>query len=144
MTEINKRIQEARPNLRLVSPLAAAIVLGYGVVNIALGVGLFFYVNPSPDSTFAIITAWTPFQLWGVVFLALGLFKLYTLYKNDWVNMRRSLIVGILIKSVWFIALFFRFLDGGSILMLVIWFFFMYIQMVTYIHFIPNIKQRLT
>ena len=144
MTEIEKRIRQARPKLKLVSPLAAAIIMGYGFVNLALGLGLWIYVNPTPDSTFAVITPLTSFHFWAVVFTVLGVFKLYSYFRNDWSKMRLSLIIGVLIKSIWFIALFFRFLDGGSVLLLVIWFFFMYIQIVTYIHFIPNTKQRLT
>lgn len=143
MSDIKKMIKEVRPKLKVVSPLAAAIMFGYGVINLFLGIGLFFYVNPSPDSEFAVITPYTPFEVWGVIFFLIGLFKLFTYYRNDWVNMRRSLILGVLIKSIWFFALFIRWLDGSSIILLVVWGFFMYVQIVTFRHFIPNVKQRL-
>lgn len=139
---IEKQIMNARPRLRLVSPLAAAIFLGYAVTNVALGVGLFMYSDPTPNATFSVITNYTPFKLWGLVFIGLGLFKFYTYAKNDWKKMRLALVGGLLVKSIWAFALFIRFLSGGSIVLLVIWLFFAYVQAVTYIHFIPNERQR--
>lgn len=144
MTDIAKKIREIRPRLKEVSPLAASILLGYGVINILLGIGMLFYVNPSPEAVFAIVNSVVTFQVWGVVFILLGLAKLYGYFRNDWNFMKGLLVAGLSVKAAWAIALFIRFLDGGSILLLVIWLFFAYVQLVTYIHFIPNTRQKLT
>lgn len=144
MNETARKLKALRPSLWLVSPLTAAIVLGYGIINILLGVGLFSYVNPSPNALFAIINSVMTYQVWGSIFIVLGLFKLYSLAMNNWRMMRISLIIGIVVKSIWAIALFFRYLDGGSILLLIIWLFFAYVQLVTYINFTPTIRQKLT
>jgi hypothetical protein len=144
MTDIAKKIREVRPKLKTVSPLTAAIMLGYGVINILLGLGMLVYVNPSPDAQFAIINDVVTFQVWGIIFILLGLTKLYGYFKNDWKLMKVSLVLGLVVKATWAIALFIRFLDGGSILLLIVWLFFAYIQFVTYINFIPNLRQKLT
>lgn len=144
MNEIHKVLREVRPRLKLVSPLTASIILGYGLINILLGLAMFAYVNPTPNAMLATITGPFTWQFWGILFIALGVFKLYALWKNEWNMMKLSLVIGVFIKFTWAIALFVRFLEGGSIILLVIWIFFAYIQAVTYINFIPGVKQRVT
>jgi hypothetical protein len=135
--KLNRQLRLARPRLKTIAPWTAAIVIGFAVTNMILGIGLWTYVNVSPQATFPVISGLITYKVWGVIFFALGAFKLTAYIRNDWAKIKFSLLTGLLIKSIWLYALFIRFLTGGSIILLVIWLFFAYVQIVTYIYFIP-------
>jgi len=136
--EISQAIKQARPKLSSVSPLAAKIVLGYSVVNILLGWGL-----ASTQATLAtpLVVAPEPYfyQIWGVLFITLGLFMGITYKRNSWKWMRYSFVIGMCFKFAWAIALLVRYVSGefSNPLILIIWLFFAYVQAVTYVHFMP-------
>lgn len=137
--QITEAIKEARPKLKDVSPLTAKIVLGFSGVNLLLGAGL-----ASTQSQLArpIVVApnQTSFQLWGAAFFVLGLFMAYFYLRNDWKRIRYTFIVGLVFKLSWFMALAIRYFttDYSNPTLLVVWLFFAYVQMVTYIHFLPT------
>lgn len=132
-------ISSLRPKLKVVAPLTHFICVGYAIVNFLIALGL--YTLYSPTSSLVIVNNLITFQVWGLVFLGLSFTKTYGLIKNDWNVLRKGLLAGILVKSVWLFALAFRVVENpGTILIAVIWLFFAYIQTGTYIFFIPNIK----
>ncbi|MFA5172581.1 MAG: hypothetical protein WC426_13550 [Sulfuriferula sp.] len=137
MQEIKQQIKELRPGLRQVAPLTWSIILGFGILNLVLGASLMYYPLGKPV---AIITPYTPLALYGLIFVVLGVFMLLNLYKNNWKWLRRLLIIGVLIKSVWLFALVLRLFDGGNAIILALWLFLTHVQAMTYIHFIPASK----
>lgn len=138
MDDISHSIKEARPRLSKVSPLAAKIVLGFGIVNILLGLGL-----ASTQARLATSLVIAPnqfaYQAWGAAFTFLGILMLLGYYHNEWKFMRQTFIIGMAFKFAWAIALVVRYTSGqqSNPLLLIIWLFFAYIQAVTYIHFLP-------
>lgn len=141
MTEIARKLRGLRPKLKEIAPLPAAIMRGYIAVNLILGAGLMSFTNPT-GVPFPIVNNVLTFQVWGMVFIALGLFKLYSYLRNDFDLMKISLVIGLVVKSTWAVALIIRAFDGGGLLLLAIWLFFAYVQGMTYMHFIPTLTQK--
>lgn len=137
--EITQAIKEARPRLARVSPLVAKIVLGFGVINLLLGLGL--VTTQAKLSTPLVVAPSIGFyQAWGVAFILLGLAMLWLYKRNSWRGMRYTFVIGMCFKFAWAIALLVRYVSGdfANPLVLIIWLFFAYIQAVTYIHFMPQ------
>lgn len=138
-TDIQKVIRNVRPKLKFVSPLSYSIIWGFGIFNIALGLALTQLPYPTPQPTLVIINEIFGYLFWGVLFTVLGVLKLYFIKRNDWANIRRSLIIALLFKAIWLFAIIIQIFSGqGNIAILVIWIFITYIQASTYIHFVPN------
>lgn len=139
MNEIHNKILHARPNLRNVSPLAYWIVLILGLFNIVLGVSLFFALDSSRfSSPLLIVNEVLTFHVWGVIFILLGLTKIWSLISNNWKLAKNTLIVGVIIKASWAIALTIRTLiSPGTMFINIIWITLALIQTVTYIFFMP-------
>lgn len=122
----------------VVAPLVAKIMLGFAGVNMLLSLALagsqYVYYPPlivAPN----VLTM----QLWAAAFGLLGALMLYAYIRNNWKLMRRTLVCGITFKFAWAIALGVRYVtvQNASPVLLVIWLFFAYIQIVTYVHFVP-------
>lgn len=139
MNETQKSIQHARPLLRLVSPLAHWIVFILALFNIVLGCTLFFALDQSRfTASLLIVNNIFTFQFWGVVFVALGLFKFWSLLTNNWRTARASLLIGVVIKSSWAITLTVRtFVSPGTLFLNFIWIALALVQAMTYIFFMP-------
>lgn len=137
--QITSAIKEARPRLSEISPLVAKIVVGFATVNILLGAGL-FTTQSKLASPLVIAPNTLSFQLWGAAFFILGVFMAYVYIRNDWNKIRKSFIVGLIFKLTWFGALLIRYFSGeyNNPTLLVVWLFFAYVQMVTFIHFMPT------
>jgi hypothetical protein len=125
----------ARPPLFKVSPVAFLVCWGFAGVNSILGAGMIFLYTASPSLAVANIL---PYWAWGVLFLAVAGLTAYGLLRNDWVLTRRSQLFGLVLKSIWAIALVARcFVDPRTILITATWLFLAYIQAVVYIYFFP-------
>ena len=148
MTNIEKQIQEARPTLKIVSPLSHWIMLVMGLFNIVFGVSLFLAFDADRVSApLIIVNEYLSYQFWGVVFMALGLAKLWSLYTNNWNLSRHTLITGVAVKAAWAVALTIRsFVSPDTLLVNFIWVTLALIQMGTYVWFMPpsvaTYKQR--
>lgn len=137
--EITQALKEARPKLSRVSPLVAKIVLGFGAINILLGLGL--ATTQAKLSTPLVVAPSAGFyQAWGIAFVLLGVAMLVLYRRNSWRGMRYAFVIGMCFKFAWAIALLLRYISGdfANPLVLIIWLFFAYIQAVTYIHFMPQ------
>ena len=134
--ELDNRLRHMRPSLFLVAPLTYCICWGYAVVNILLGVGLFeFYQPVAPIAIANILT----YPQWGVLFFLAGIIGVYSLLTNRWKLAQNIQFVGVLIKSVWAIALVVRcFSEPSTLVITAIWLFLTFIQVVTYIFFVPK------
>lgn len=136
--EITQAIKEARPKLSVISPLVAKIVLGFGVINVLLGIGL-ATTKAQLASPLVIAPNTGAFQLWGALFFVLGVLMLWGYWRNNWKFLRHTFVIGILFKFMWAVALLLRYISGeySNPTLLMVWLFFAYIQAVTYIHFMP-------
>lgn len=141
MNKLLQELREARPSLKQVSPHSYAVVLIMAIFNIVLGTSLFFAVDQNQSRLSApllIVNDLLPYTFWGVVFIAIGLLKLYSLKTNNWNLARRTLIIGVAIKGMWAVALILRvFLSPGSIFLALTWLCIAGLQMACYIFFMP-------
>ena len=138
--ELQKQLHKARPSLRSVSPLAFWIVVIYSVFNFALGISLLFAIDQSKiTAPLLIVNDFFTYRFWGVVFILVGVLKLFALKTNNWSLSRKSLLVGVGIKAAWAFALIFRSLTSpGTWLVTIIWFALVAIQITTFIFFMPR------
>lgn len=139
MTSLEKQIQKARPGLRVVSPSSWWTVLIMGVFNIFLGLSFLFLVDQTRFSaSLLIVNDVLTFRFWGIVFVALGLVKLYALYSNNWNMARKSLFFGVSVKAAWMVALTVRTLiSPGTFFLNLLWVTIALLQMGAYVWFLP-------
>lgn len=138
-TEITRTIKQARPALKVVSPLVAKIIVGFAVLNVILGLSLLFKLGYT-KSSLVIAPTEIAFQIWGGVFILLGLTKAIAYKMNNWRLIKNILIVAVLVKLTWAIALVVQYVSDGFVnpFLLVIWLFITHVQAMTYIHFMPT------
>ena len=139
MNETHKSILHARPKLRTVSPLAYWITFILAVFNVILGVSLFVSFDAHRIATpLIIVNDLFTYQFWGVIFASLGVFKFWALFTNNWKMARQSLIMGVVLKATWAIALTIRtIISPGTLFINLIWIALALIQSMTYIFFMP-------
>lgn len=145
-SEVAKEIKDARPSLRIVSPLAYWIILIFGVFNILLGTTLYLALDQKRfTASLIIVNDVFTFQFWGLLFVTIGLLKLFSLYRNNWKLARNTLLMGISVKAAWAIVLTIRtFVSPGTLFLDFIWVALALIQITTYIFFMPpNIQPPL-
>lgn len=139
MTTIEKQIQKARPKLKSVTPLAHWIIVVYAVFNLLFGISLFFAIDQSKiAASLLIVNDFFTYRFWGIVFISVGILKLFALKTNNWDLSRKSLLFGVSVKAAWALALIFRSITSpGTWLVTIIWFALVAIQVVTFIFFMP-------
>ena len=139
MTSNEKQIRMARPKLKVVSPLAYWTVIVMAVFNILLGASFLFLVDLSRFSApLIIVNDLLTFRFWGIVFIAIGLLKLYSIITNNWKLARQSLIIGVSIKAAWMVALIFRVIvSPGTFFLSLLWATVALLQMGAYVWFMP-------
>lgn len=136
---IEKELQKARPSLRTVTPLAHAVLQIYAYFNILLGISFLFALDQSKiQNPLLIVNDVLSYKFWGVVFIGIGILKLYSLYTNNWNLSRKSLLVGVSIKAAWTLALVVRsFTESGTWFITLIWLALAAVQISTFIFFLP-------
>lgn len=139
MSELEKQIRKARPSLRMVTPLAHWIITIFAYFNILLGLALFLALDQTRVSApLLIVNGFFTYKFWGVVFILIGVLKLFALKTNNWKLSRKSLLVGVSIKAAWALALVVRSTTSpGTWLVTIIWVALAAIQITTYIFFMP-------
>lgn len=116
-----------------VAPLVAAICWGFAIINVCLGVGLLLVGNNTVPIAVADILS---YPQWGFVFIALGAVMMFFLLTARNTRVRQTLLLGVFVKGIWLTALIINTLsDLRSIVVMFIWLFFAYIQIMTYAHF---------
>lgn len=138
-SQLHKELQKARPKLRQVTPLAHAVLLVYAFFNIFLGISLFVTIDQSRiTAPLLIVNNVFNYKFWGVMFVVLGLTKLFALKTNNWDLSRKSLLFGVAIKAAWALALVVRSTaNAGTWLITLMWLALAAIQIVTFIFFMP-------
>lgn len=141
---LEHQIKAARPRLKTVSPLAHWIVIALAAFNIVFGLSLFTAFDANRYSApLLIVNNIFTYQFWGLVFMGLGVLKIYSVYTNNWTLARNSLIGGVSVKAAWAIALTVRsFVSPGTLLVNFMWITLALIQMGTYIYFMPPAVER--
>lgn len=137
--ELKKQIAKARPSLKMVSPVSYWFIMLMGLFNLFIGSAFLFALDPNTDDpTFRAITQFIPFGVWGILFMILGMLKLYSLFKNNWVMARYTLLAGVVLKSGWAVALTIRtFNHYDNAFLNATWVALAITQIICYIYFLP-------
>lgn len=137
---LKDQLRAARPRLRSVSPLAYWTVMVMAVFNFFLGASLLFLVDEDRLSApLIIVNDLFTYKFWGVVFIAIGVMKVYALLSNRWELARKSLITGVAVKAMWAVALVVRVLTSpGTFFLTLLWLTVAALQMGAYIWFLPH------
>lgn len=143
--KLKKQIQEARPSLRAVSPVSFWFIMLMGLFNLFIGSAFMFALDPDTDDlTFRAITQFIPFGVWGALFVALGIAKLWSLKTNNWKLARYTLLLGVVMKSSWAVALTIRtFYQPDNAFLNATWLALAITQVICYIYFLPPTEPRL-
>ena len=138
-SKLDKELQEARPKLKVVSPLANWIVVVMAVFNLFLGTSFLFAIDQNRASaSLLIVNDILTYKFWGIVFIAIGLVKLYSIFTNNWKLARSSLFLGVSVKAAWMVALTIRtFVSPGTVFLNLLWVTIALLQMGAYIWFLP-------
>jgi predicted ferric reductase len=138
-SNLHKELREARPKLKFVSPLAHAVIFIFGVFNILLGITFLFAIDENKITTsLLIVNDVFTYRFWGIVFILLGVFKIFSLKLNNWSLSRKSLLLGVAIKAAWAIALVVRAVTSpGTWFVAIMWIALAAIQIMTFIYFMP-------
>ena len=130
MQDLEGKLRELRPSLFDVSKVEAHIILAYGIFNLLIGPVLITL----PQSSLPIIL---PLPVWGLIYTALGVWMLTSLYLNEWQWAKASLLIGITIKTIWLIALILIAVKSNWAVAL-LWSVFTWIQIICYVFFPGN------
>ena len=142
--ELVKELKEARPSLRAVSPVSYWFIILMGIFNLILGAAFIFAADGLElDSTLQAVVAIVPVWAWALLFTGLGFLKLYAVIVNNWTLARYSLLVGVMLKSGWAVALIIKTLSvPDNIFLSLTWVTISLVQMLCYIHFLPPSEPR--
>ena len=142
--ELVGQIRAARPSLRLVSPISYWFVILMGVFNIIIGIAFITSLSElTNDLALRAVSKIIPFDMWGFLFILLGVAKLYSIITNSWSLARHSLLAGVLLKSVWAVALVIRsFYDEDCLFTTYMWISMAITQIICCIYFLPPTEPR--
>lgn len=136
MTNIEKIIKDIRPSLRLVAPQTFWFSMGFGIFNIIIGSSLYSAHILTTLNVVGVI----PLNMWGVIFFTQGVVMLGALLNNNWQATRYMNIVGVAIKTAWWLELLSITITGRSPFLLIIWSLLLYLQIMNFIYFFPRIR----
>lgn len=137
---LKHQIEQARPSLRLVSPVSYWFILLMGVFNLLLGTSFILALDANilSDAAFSTIANLMPVPVWGIMFIVLGVVKISAIKDNNWELARHTLLAGVLLKSGWAVALTFRtFYQPDNIFLNLVWLTIAITQIICYIYFLP-------
>ena len=132
-----RRARTVRPRLSAVAPLTAAICVGYGVLDIVLGIML-FVVQAEERSLLSVNDLFT-YRFWSLMFFSLGVLILLAIKSNAWRMIRRTLFIGAFVNIWCLFTLAIRMAMGvpDNLMMLCLWVFLIYVQVELYTNFLP-------
>jgi len=125
-------LNKTQPQNRI-APLTLSLCWGFAVINVLLGIGLAaLYHTTVPLAVANILT----YDQWGLVYFVLGLATTGFLLAHKPDLVRKTQLVSVTVKAIWLIALVLRcFIAPQTIIITLIWGFFLYVQIMLYIHF---------
>lgn len=136
MTKVEDTIVNSYPKLRLIAPQSFWFSVIFGTFNTIIGLGLI-------TTTFLgklIIVGVIPIKLWGVIFIVHGLALLLAIVVNNWKLSRALHLVGVAIKTAWWLELISESFSGvGFPFILFVWTTLLLLQSVVYLYFYPRV-----
>lgn len=140
MSNLKHQLRKARPSLKMVSPLAHWTVMIMAVFNILLGASLLLLIDQNRLSApLIIVNSLFTYKFWGIVFITIGVMKIYALLSNRWGLARLTLMLGVSVKAAWAVALIIRILvSPGTFFITLLWCTIALLQMGAYIWFLPS------
>lgn len=142
---LEKQLRKARPKLRYYNPQAWWTILVMAWFNLILGLSFITAIDESKiTNSFLIVNDVLTFKVWGLIFISIGVAKLYSILSNRWELARSTLFVGVAVKAAWAVALIIRTLiSPGTVFIDLLWITVAMLQMGAYIFFVPpNIGRR--
>lgn len=139
MTDLDKRLSNIQPKLKLVDPKSFYISWTFAGLNFCLGI---YFINEQITLRQDFLTgAGITHTMWGAMFLLLGGLISLSLVRNNWKWIRRIMMAAFFVKLFWAVILFFVGMDEGFMKILAsfaMWFSLASIQAVVMIYFIPK------
>lgn len=134
-------IRNGLPLLRLIAPWAHYNTIVFSLFNVVIGISLALSLDGHRVSApLLIVNEVLTYQIWGAVFIALGVCQYIFLRQNKWAWIQWTHRTGTALKATWAIALIVRvFVSPGTVFLTVMWVALMLIQVITFI-FIPTPK----
>ena len=134
MVDIQKTIIKARPSLRKILPVVFWQTFVFSLLNVIIGIGVLLW-NPTIFPLVApndiLLT------IWGILFITLGIALSVGLFTKHWERLRILMCIGLLFKICWSIALLFRIVDGGTLLIATLFIGLAALQAVCIIFYLP-------
>lgn len=96
------KLQKPKARLRHASPLVYWICWGFVYTNILIGYGLYY---TSPKAALVVVRGPLTLHAWAIIFCTLGILGAISLIVNVWHATRGVLMIGLVIKALWFYAL---------------------------------------
>lgn len=136
MSDIKKRLNDARPNLSNVSPLVYKLTWAFVPMNIMIGIAIAIQKTVAQPP---LITEAVDNSIWAVAFLGVAVVLAYALKLNDWKLIKHTMTFALFLKAVWGIALLIQTVrtSGDALGVLAVWLFITYVQAMCLIHFLP-------
>lgn len=126
------------PPFRQVSPLVYYSSWAFAVMNLFFLAPTFFFTNGNAGLA---LVGLVPSQLWGVVFVLLGIVMIVGLIRNNWLLIKMMLGGGLIVKAMFAWALVFTLFASFSNLGIIgVWFGMMVWQGLCIIYFTPEMK----
>lgn len=133
---IKKQLNNARPDLKIVSPMVYKLTWAFVPMNLLIGLSIIVQKTVAQPP---LITQAMPNSFWAVSFVGIALALAYALKNNDWKLIKSTMTFALFIKVVWGIALLIQVVrtGGDSLGVLAVWLFIAYVQANCLIHFLP-------
>lgn len=134
-----ENLRQHKPHhLRQTAPWLFFVCLAYGITNIMIGLG--FYNTTPKVSPYVLIHGFFDSQFWGAVFFTVGVLGLLSLISNRRKIIRGVMVLGLLVKSLWFYALLIK-ISWATLAAIGVWGLIFAIQLVTVIYYPDKYEQ---
>lgn len=137
MSSIDQTLKDIRPKLRLAAPQTFWFSVGFGVFNVLVGAALLQVKILTALNVVGVI----PLQVWGFIFLLHGIGLLASVFANDWKLTWYFNVMGIAMKTAWWLELLAITLTGRSPFLLYVWSLILYFQAINVKYFAPENKR---
>jgi len=137
MSNIEKTLKQLRPSLRLVAPQTFWFSVGFGIFNIVIGLSLLMFKIFVTLQVVGII----PLTVWALIFFFHGISMLSSIIVNNWKLTRALNIVGVAIKTAWWLELIGITITGRSPFILYVWSLLLFLQIINCIYFMPRVSR---
>lgn len=134
---IEQTIRQIKPSLRQIAPYTFWSSIGFGLFNLVVGILL---IDSQIFKSLQLLS-FIPMWFWASVFMAHGAAMLLTLITNDWHITRKLHIVGVAIKSGWWLEILAATVAGFSPFLLCVWSLLIFLQVIISMYFTPRLRR---